>query len=422
MLQVIDIHTNQIDSPIPPELGNLKRLIHLDLSFNELCGTIPPTLAKLRNLTHLNLESNAFNGSIPPQFGNLKSLAHLDLSFNNLFGKIPHELESLLALSHLRLATNTRHGSVPNFKKLSKLNYIDLSYNHLTGKIPNNLAHVPYGAFIGNEGLEKIDGSRRMSRVVLMTILIPMTATPFIFYFVLGPLIKFGCRMKSLQSKTVEKSGDFLSIWNYDGRIAYEDIINATEDFDIKYCIGTGGYGSLYRARLPNGKTVALKKLHRLEAEDPSFDKSFRNEVKHLTKVRHRSIIKLHGFCLHKRCMFLVYEYMERGSLFCALRDDVEAVELDWSKRLEIIWDMAHALSYLHHDCARLIVHRDISSNNILLDNNMQAFLSDFGKARLLEHNFSSNLTANVGGAHGYMAPGEQQSSIFLWNVITGGT
>ncbi|XP_030444789.2 MDIS1-interacting receptor like kinase 2-like [Syzygium oleosum] len=327
----------------------------------------------------IDIHSNSIYGSIPPKLGNLNSLIYLDLSSNTFWGTIP--------------------------PTLGPIDYIDLSYNCLTGKIPNNLAHLPYGAFIGNEGLEKIDGSRRMFRVVLMTILIPLTAIPFIFYFVLHLSIIFRRRKKSVQSETVEKNGDFLSIWNYDGRIAYEDIINATEDFDIKYCIGTGGYGSVYRARLPNGKIVALKKLHRLEAEDPSFDKSFRNEVKHLTEVRHRSIIKLYGFCLHERCMFLVYEYMERGSLFCVLRDDYEAVELDWSKRLKIVWDIAHALSYLHHDCARPIIHRDISSNNILLDNKMQAFLSDFGMARLMEPNFSSNLTANIVGTHGYIAP-----------------
>ncbi|XP_018728604.2 MDIS1-interacting receptor like kinase 2 [Eucalyptus grandis] len=96
---------------------------------------------------------------------------------------------------------------------------------------------------------------------------------------------------------------------------------------------------------------------------------------------------------------------MERVSLFCALRDDVEAVELNWPKRLNIVWDMAHALSYLHHNCTKSIVHRDISSNNILLDNKFQAFLSDFGMARLLEPNFSSNLTSNIVGTPGYIAP-----------------
>ncbi|XP_056169739.1 MDIS1-interacting receptor like kinase 2-like [Syzygium oleosum] len=237
-----------------------------------------------------------------------------------------------------------------------------------------------------------------------MTRFIPLAAI-FISFIVVGSCFLFRRATKSVQSKTIEKNGNFLSIWNYDGRIAYEDIINATEDFDIKYCIGTGDYGSVYRARLPNGKVVALKKLHRLEAEDPSFDKSFRNEVKHLTEVRHRSIIKLHGFCLHKQCMFLVYEYMERGSLFCTLRVDVEAVELDWSKRVDLVRDTAHALSYMHHDCTQPIIHRDISSNNILLNSKMQAFVSDFGTARLLDTDSLSNFTANVAGTYGYIAP-----------------
>ncbi|KAK3413365.1 hypothetical protein EUGRSUZ_I01932 [Eucalyptus grandis] len=245
---------------------------------------------------------------------------------------------------------------------------------------------------------------RRSSVIHYMKVFIPLAAI-FISCIVVGSCFLFRRATNSVQLGTTEKNGNLLSIWNYDGKIAYEDIINATEDFDLKYCIGTGGYGSVYRARLPNGKVVALKKLHRLEAEDPSFDKSFRNEVKHLTEIRHRSIIKLYGFCLHRRCMFLIYEYMENGSLFCALRDDIEAVELDWSKRVDLVRDMAHALSYMHHDCARPIVHRDISSNNILLNSKMQAFISDFGTARLLNHDSSSNFTTNIAGTYGYIAP-----------------
>ncbi|XP_059451363.1 MDIS1-interacting receptor like kinase 2-like [Corylus avellana] len=210
--------------------------------------------------------------------------------------------------------------------------------------------------------------------------------------------------VKKTQFESKEtKNGNLFSIWNYDGHIAYEDIILATEDFDIRYCIGTGGYGSVYKAKLPGGKVIALKKLHRLEAENPTFDMSFRNEVKVLTKIRHRNIIKLHGFCLHKRCMFLVYEYMERGSLFCILSNDIEAMELDWSKRVNIIKDTAHALSYMHHECIPSIVHRDITSNNILLNSKLEAFVSDFGTAKLLDPD-SSNQTL-VTGTYGYIAP-----------------
>ncbi|XP_057964675.1 MDIS1-interacting receptor like kinase 2-like [Malania oleifera] len=226
----------------------------------------------------------------------------------------------------------------------------------------------------------------------------------FLSLFALGLVFLSHRKGKNTKNEaSVINNGDIFSIWNYDGRIAYEDIIEATEDFNIRYCIGTGGYGSVYKAQLPSRKVVALKKLHHLEAEEPAFDNSFRNEVHMLTHIRHRNIVKLHGFCLHKRCMFLIYEYMERGSLFCALRDDDEAVKLDWIKRINIVKATTHALSYMHHDCIPPIVHRDISSNNLLLNSQFEALVSDFGTARKLYPD-SSNQTI-VAGTYGYIAP-----------------
>ncbi|KAK1381334.1 hypothetical protein POM88_028078 [Heracleum sosnowskyi] len=128
-----------------------------------------------------------------------------------------------------------------------------------------------------------------------------------------------------------------------------------------------------------------------------------KNEVHILSSIRHKNIVKLYGFCLHSRCMFLVFEYMEKGSLFCALREDAHAMELDWSKRVDIVKGIAHALSYMHHDCTPPTVHRDISSNNILLNYNMEAFVADFGVSRLLDPD-SSNQTM-VAGTYGYIAP-----------------
>ncbi|KAJ8775274.1 hypothetical protein K2173_020278 [Erythroxylum novogranatense] len=209
-------------------------------------------------------------------------------------------------------------------------------------------------------------------------------------------------KISSQESKAL-KNGDLFSIWNYDGRLAFQDILDATDNFDIRYCIGTGGYGSVYKAQLPSGKVVAIKKLHGLEYEEPAFVECFRNEVKILTEIRHKNIVKLHGFCLHRRSMFLVYEYMEKGSLFYALRTDSLAVELGWRKRVKIIQDVAFALAYMHHDCNPPIVHRDISSNNILLNSSMDAIISDFGAARIVDP-YSSNRTV-VAGTRGYIAP-----------------
>ncbi|KAL1805907.1 hypothetical protein ACET3Z_028975 [Daucus carota] len=115
--------------------------------------------------------------------------------------------------------------------------------------------------------------------------------------------------------------------------------------------------------------------------------------------------------------MFLINEYMERGSLFCALRDDAQALELYWSKRVAIVKSITHALSYMHHDCTPPIVHRDISSNNILLNSEMEAFVADFGASRLLNPD-SSNRTM-VAGTYGYIAPGQSSNIPFMFWFAT---
>nr|DAD29324.1 TPA_asm: hypothetical protein HUJ06_030792 [Nelumbo nucifera] len=199
---------------------------------------------------------------------------------------------------------------------------------------------------------------------------------------------------------------DLFQIWNYDGKILYHEIIEATEDFSARYCIGMGGSGNVYRAMLSTGQIVAIKKLEHASNGygDMIVPKSFRNEIRALTEIRHRNIVKLYGFCSHANCSFFIYEYLERGSLAKVLGSMEHAKELDWSKRINVIRAVANALSYMHHDCLPPIVHRDISSKNILLDLEYEARVSDFGIAKLLKLN-SANCTS-LAGTHGYIAPG----------------
>ncbi|XP_027071668.1 uncharacterized protein [Coffea arabica] len=417
----LDFSGLNLSGALPSSLCDLTKLVSLSGAENQIYGSIPSEIGNLKYLEYLHLGSNRLTGQIPPTLGNLPFLQILNLSSNQLTGPIPTQfgdnIKSKWYLSTLDLSHNILSGTVPS--SLLQLGDVDLSYNALEGELPCKLV-IQFGSerFVGNPHLRHDSTLCGVSPLVMgnhtpvivgnhrhrtLYYIIGLGVTLLVFAITGGLVIYIRCFKKVKVELMDNKHGDIFRIWNYDGHMAYEDIIKATNDFDVCYCIGTGGYGSVYRARLPSGKVVALKKLHRLEGENPNFDKSFRNEADMLSKIRHRNIVKLFGFCLHKRCMFLIYEYMDRGSLFCILRDETEAVELDWIKRVNLIKGIASALSYLHYDCDPPIIHRDVSSNNILLNSQLEATLSDFGTARILELD-SSNQTV-IAGTFGYMAP-----------------
>ena len=200
-------------------------------------------------------------------------------------------------------------------------------------------------------------------------------------------------------------------MWNFDGKLAFEDIIDATENFSDGYIVGSGGYGTVYKAHLQGGQLVAVKKLHPLE-EEMGDEKRFLSEIEVLTKIRHRSIVKLYGFCSHPRYKFLVYEYIDRGNLHVTLENEELAKELDWKRRAAIVRDVAQAIYYLHHECNPPIIHRDITSPNILLDASSKAYVSDFGIARILKPDSS---TYSV--TYGYIAPGVWSDSWSTYSV-----
>ncbi|KAK1352419.1 Protein kinase domain-containing protein [Heracleum sosnowskyi] len=396
-LRWLDVSSNYLSGSIPLKI-NYKNLRYLNLGANNFVGLIPSSLGYLPRLQILQLERNYFTGAIPSSFRNL-NLTRLDLSMNKLTGFIPSALENMSNLLYLNLSHNDLSGTVPScLCHLCQLSAIDLSNNSLSGR------RTCFEVFIRNTVTEKND-SNTNSKKGLIVLCVAVSVSVFVVVLLLGIILIRQYKSKRIQSKSEAlKNGDLLSIWNYDGTIAYKDLVEATNNFDIQNCIGTGGYGSVYAAALPGGKVVALKKLHQMEREEPAFEKSFRNEVQVLSSIRHKNIIKLYGFCLHDRCMFLVYEYMERGSLFCVLRDEIGAVHLSWERRVNIVKSIAHALSYMHHDCSPSIIHRDISSNNILLNSKLEGFVGDFGAARLL-HRDSSNYYTAAAGTLGYMAP-----------------
>ncbi|KAD4178739.1 hypothetical protein E3N88_27330 [Mikania micrantha] len=445
----LDLSTNKLNASIPKEIGNLQKLTSLNLGDNNFDGPIPSNFGNMSLLEFLNLGKNSISGLIPLDIATLKRLKHVDLNHNSLVGPVhgnlsrlyyldvsSNQLSSNLSfqypcnLTHLDLSMNHMTGALTTILVCKYLLYLDLRSNNFVGEqidplkftyltfvnqsLNNNLTTIAPGpssvqdidiglpSNVLNGQLTFKKHTPRNKLVYHLTIFLPIILGFCFFLLLYACYRKHNATEKKIQLET-KKHGNVCSILNYDGTIAYEDFITATEDFDFKYCIGTGGYGSVYEAKLPDGKTFALKKLHRFEAKQPAFDQSFKNEIQVLTNLRHKNIVKLYGFCLHSKCNFLVYEYMERGSLFCALSNSELAVEVDWMKRVNIIKEVAHALAYMHHDCSPPIVHRDISSNNILLNSEMEGFVADFGAARLIDPDSSNHTT--IVGTLGYIAP-----------------
>ncbi|ESW12370.1 hypothetical protein PHAVU_008G106500 [Phaseolus vulgaris] len=442
-LQVLQLSSNYLTGDIPEHLGNLTYLFELSLNNNNLSGNVPIQIATLQNLEtlelgansfsglipnqlgnlvkllHLNLSQNKFRENIPYEFGKLKYLQSLDLSMNILSGRIPSMLEELKSLETLNLSHNHLSGDLYSLDEMISLTSVDISYNQLEGPLPNISAFqmATVEALRNNKGLcgnvaglEPCPTSRDQSQnhktnKVLLVILAIGLGTSMLALFVFGVLYYLCRRLKTKEHPDVESlCQNLFAIWSFDGKMVYENIIAATEEFDNKHLIGVGGQGSVYKAELQTDQIVAVKKLHSVQNGEMLYnDKAFKSEIQALTEIRHRNIVRLFGFCSHSRYSFLVYEFLEKGSIEKILKDDEEAIAFNWNRRVDAIKGVANALCYMHHDCSPPIVHRDISSKNVLLNLEYVAHVSDFGTAKLLNPN-STNWTSFV-GTFGYAAP-----------------
>ncbi|KAF8030283.1 hypothetical protein BT93_E2663 [Corymbia citriodora subsp. variegata] len=419
-LYQLNLRENKLSGSIPPQLGQLSSLEDLDLSSNELGGLIPDQLWKCWKLRNLVLAMNTFNGSISPLIGDLGLQGSLNLSHNRFTGNIPPQIANL-AVEHLDLSHNELSGEIPpSFAQMTSLTSVDFSYNELEGPIPDGIFfRLPTPtAFSNNKNIcglvggfqpcnAKLSESTVQKKSHKLWIILGVSSSVVLLLIVvlLGKSILPRRRTKSASASITRlNSRNVFSVLNYDGKVVYEDIVKATESFDDKYCIGEGGSGRVYRALIPTGHVLAIKKIRSPEGDEiEQITASFINEIRLLTAIRHRNIVKFYGFCSSGPHKFLVYDLIERGSLASILNNGSEAAQLDWRRRVEIVRNIAHALCYMHNDCKPPVIHRDISSQNILLNMEYKAFLSDFGISRILKSD-SSNWTA-VAGTCGYVAP-----------------
>nr|BAJ99781.1 predicted protein [Hordeum vulgare subsp. vulgare] len=185
---------------------------------------------------------------------------------------------------------------------------------------------------------------------------------------------------------------------------SYKELSAATRGFDSSRVIGNGAFGVVYKGIVPDtGAMVAVKRCTNASADGAQARAEFLSELSIIAGLRHRNLLRLQGWCYEKGEILLVYDYMRNGSLDRTLFDAASPA-LPWRHRHEILAGVASALAYLHHECERRVIHRDVKSSNVMLDESYRARLGDFGLARQAEHGASPDATA-AAGTMGYLAP-----------------
>uniref|UniRef100_A0A0A9FM95 non-specific serine/threonine protein kinase n=1 Tax=Arundo donax TaxID=35708 RepID=A0A0A9FM95_ARUDO len=317
---------------------------------------------------------------------------------------------------------------------MSSLVQLDFSGNQLEGRLGSEFARWPQDAFAGNAGLcgSPLRGCRgggyaqsalHSASIALVSAAVTLAVVLLIIVLALTAARRRGRRSGEVNctafSSSLGSSNRQLVVKGSARReFRWEAIMEATANLSDQFAVGSGGSGTVYRAELPTGETVAVKRIAHMDSDVLLHDKSFTREVKILGRVRHRHLVKLLGFVTSHDGGMLVYEFMENGSLYDWLHGgaaggDRKKRVLSWDARLQVAAGLAQGVEYLHHDCVPRIVHRDIKSSNVLLDGDMEAHLGDFGLAKAVAENRQAGgggkdcteSASCFAGSYGYIAP-----------------
>ncbi|XP_062221310.1 phytosulfokine receptor 1-like [Phragmites australis] len=385
---------NGLTGGVPAALGALTRVHVVDLSWNKLSGFIPSDLSGMTSLESLDMSHNALSGAIPASLTRLSFLSHFDVSYNNLSGEVPVG------------------GQFSTFSRGDFEGNPFLCGIHVA---PCAQRDPPKTVDSGGGGRKERSGNAGVVAAIGVGTALLLTVAAAVTWRVLSKRQEDNARVAadddSGNLESVAKSTLVLLFPTDDSdgerMVTLEDVMKATGNFDESRIVGCGGFGMVYRATLPDGRDLAVK---RLSGDFWQMEREFRAEVETLSRVRHRNLVPLQGYCRAGKDRLLIYPYMENGSLDHWLHEQQDAA-LPWPARLGIARGAARGLAHLHASSEPRVLHRDIKSSNILLDARLEPRLADFGLARLVLPT-DTHVTTDLVGTLGYIPPEYGHSSV----------
>lgn len=386
-----------------------------------------------KNVILVNLAKQGFSGTISPAFANLTSLHSLYLNDNNLTGTIPNGLTSLTKLETIDLANNNLSGKVPVFPKGVKLSTSPGNLLLGTNVTPRSGSNSTTD---GGTSPPKSKGSSVSVGLivgVVIAILFFVLVLCFVLYmyYVKKRKQKFrrveelemgsdlASKSNAITSVTngysvapsdirSQSSGDYREMPNFEGgnvAISIQVLRQVTNFFSEENILGRGGFGVVYKGELHDGTKIAVKRMESGSMGTKGM-KEFQAEIAVLTKVRHRHLVALLGYCINDNERLLVYEYMPQGTLAQHLFEwnELGYPPLTWKQRVTIALDVARGVEYLHSLAQQSFIHRDLKPSNILLGDDMRAKVADFGLVKNAPDGKYS-LETRLAGTFGYLAP-----------------
>ncbi|XP_073006626.1 putative leucine-rich repeat receptor-like protein kinase At2g19210 [Typha latifolia] len=368
-------------------------------------------------ISTLNLSSSGLTGDLTTAFGNLKAIQYLDLSHNNLTGSIPDVLSQLPSLTLLDLTGNQLNGSIPSgiLKKSQD--------GSLTLRIGDNANLCADGNSCQLQSKKK---SSKTAVIVIVPIVVVVLLVVGILVFCIVKKRTGLANGISVKPQNEGHSGapnkyEDSSLQLENRQFTYRELEIITNNFQRE--IGKGGFGAVYDGFLENGTQVAVKMRSQSSSQGV---KEFLAEAQHLTRVHHKNLVSMIGYCKDGAYLALVYEYMSEGTVQEHLRGRGHTARpLTWRQRLRIALESAQGLEYLHKGCTPPLIHRDVKPNNILLNANLEAKIADFGLSKAYIGDTSSHVSTAVVGTPGYVDPEyyrsfqlSEKSDVFSFGVV----